>query len=136
MLGSGVLLITAAGISYLGTLYLSWPLVEAHLIKGRYPGLYDTLMMWSIFAVLNIPSICISIYLQAGHKYRQLAVCGGLSALSSSLLLGMLIFRVPTDWAVAALILGEAVMTAGLLKLMRDELMGLPEHGSFHRSIS
>ncbi len=133
MMKNGVLLLTAVGIAYLTVLNLAWPLIDVHLLKGRYPGLYDTLLVWSVFAIVNLPSICVSIYLQAAHKYRELTICGAFSAAGSSLLLCLLVLDVPSIWAIGALIVGELIMMAGLFKVMRSELNGAAEHDSLPR---
>ncbi len=133
MMKQGILLLVAVGVGYLSVLNLAWPLIDTHLVKGRYPGLYDTLLVWSVFAILNVPSICISIYLQAGHKYRQLTLCGAFSAAGSSLLLCLLALDAPNIWAIGALIVGEVIMMAGLLKVMRAELSGPEEHDTLPR---
>ena len=83
---------------------------------------------------MNLPSICVSIYLQAGHKYRQLTMCGALSAAGSCLLLGLLAFDVPSFWAICALLVGELIMIAGLFKVMRTELSGATEHDTLPRA--
>lgn len=133
MMKNGVLLLTGVGIAYLTVLNLAWPLIDTYLLKGRYPGLYDTLLLWSVFAILNLPSICVSIYLQAGHKYRQLTICGAFSAAGSSLLLCLLALDLPSIWAIGALIVGELIMMAGLFKVMRSELNGAEEHVTLPR---
>ncbi|NNF78219.1 MAG: hypothetical protein HKN05_09335 [Rhizobiales bacterium] len=133
MMKTGMLLIMGIGVVYLTALNLAWPLLDGYFLKGRYPGLYSTLMLWSVFALLNVPAICVSIYLQAGHKYRQLTICGALSATGSCLLLGLLAFDVPSLWAICALLVGELIMLAGLFKVMRTEFSGATEHDTLPR---
>lgn len=133
MMKSGVLLIAGVGIAYLAVLNLAWPLIDEHLLKGRYPGLFDTLLLWSVFAILNVPTICVSIYLQAAHKYRQLTICGAFSAAGSSLLLGLLVFDIPSIWAIGALISGELIMMVGLFRVMRSDELGATEHDTLPR---
>ncbi len=133
MMKTGVLLIAGVGVAYLTVLNLAWPLIDTYLLKGRYPGIFDTLLVWSVFAILNVPTICVSIYLQAAHMYRQLTICGAFSAAGSSLLLGLLVFDIPSLWAIGALIAGELIMMAGLYKVMRSEISGATEHDTLPR---
>ena len=133
MMKSGVLLIAGVGVAYLTVLNLAWPLIDEHLLKGRYPGLFDTLLLWSVFALLNVPTICVSIYLQAAHKYQQLTICGAFSAAGSSLLLGLLVLDIPNVWAIGALIAGELIMMVGLFRVMRTDELGAKEHDTLPR---
>ncbi len=133
MMKTGVLLIAGMGVAYLTALNLAWPWIDTYLLKGRYPGMFDTLLVWSVFAILNVPTICVSIYLQAAHMYRQLTICGAFSAAGSSLLLGLLVFDIPSLWAIGALIAGELIMMAGLYKVMHSEFSGAKEHDTLPR---
>lgn len=119
---AGFACLAAFGAVYASALVLGWPYLEPHISAAQGYEFRGLLILWSIYALVNLPSICISNYLLASHRYRSLTLVGAMSMTTSSLLLIMLFFGADLSWAIIALIIGEAIEVAGLLALVWRDL--------------
>lgn len=128
---AGILYIGALGGVYLMCLHYFWPYIEPRISGGHGVEIGALLILWSIFSLINLPSVCISVYLQAAHRYRDLTLIAVLSVLTSSALLGSLFFGVDISSAIWALIIGEVMMLTMLLVVVWCDFLklGRQTHG-------
>ncbi|MEM7299687.1 MAG: MATE family efflux transporter [Pseudomonadota bacterium] len=120
---TGTSVLMMFGIVYLIALWLALPHIRLYLSAIQAPAFENLLMLWSLFAIINLPSLCFSVYLQATHRYRDLTACAAASVLASSLLMASLFFDVDLTWAIVALMVGEVVMIAGLIAAIRRDFV-------------
>lgn len=129
---SGTLSVSAIGGSYILCLHYFWPNIETLLKGGHGVKIGELLWLWSIFSLINLPSICISVYLQAAHRFRQLTLVLSVSVMTSSLLLIGMFSGIDISFAIWALIVGEIIMVLILITLVWRDYSGLEdEAGDF-----
>ena len=123
----GVAGLTAIGAVYALLLNAAAPFLQNFIGGTGNLAFLEYLPLWGLFAVLGVPSICISVYLQAAHRYRTLAMSMLGSVLISIAALGALFFDAPLDWAIYSLIAGELALLAILVAVCLPEALGMRE---------
>lgn len=123
----GTLALTVVGAAYVVALNALLPFIEGMITSPENRAFLEYLPLWSLFAVLAVPAICIGVYLQAAHRYRTLAVAILGSVLVSGILLSGLVIGAPLQWAIYSLIIGEVVLLATLLAVMLPEALEAEE---------
>lgn len=118
---NGLCGLVGLAIVYLLTLHLGWSLIETYFLRGQYADLKGLINYWSIFTLLNVQTICITVYFQARNRFRDLTLVIGISVAVSSALLFLLAFDFSISTAITALIIGEIVMLAGFVVLLVQE---------------
>lgn len=119
----GVVGLTLVGAVYVVLLNAALPFLEHYFPHLGEMEFLAYLPLWSAFAVISVPAICISVYFQAAHRYQVVAMTTLWSVLLSSLLLAGLFFGAPLDWTIYCLIIGEIVQLAALLFILLPEAL-------------
>jgi len=120
---AGTAVLTVIGAAYVVVLNASLPFIKGMIASPETRAFLDYLPLWSLFAVLAVPAICIGVYLQAAHRYRTLAVSIFGSVLVSGVLLCGLFIGAPLQWAIYSLIIGEIVLLTTLLAIVLPEAL-------------
>jgi O-antigen/teichoic acid export membrane protein len=123
----GIGLLMSIGLIYVVALNLGWPYLANFITNDASDEIFTLIKAWSLFAVISVPSICMSVYLQATHRYKTLTMAMACSVALSSLLLMLLFSGVGLKWAVWALILGEVVLFGAISVSMRPNRRQLEE---------
>jgi len=89
-------------------------LTEAAVFKGRYPGIGAIVALWSVFAAVSGPVLCLSTLFQAMERFRELALLQ--LGVTVGVVAAMMVLALPVALgsAVMVLVAGE-IAIAGLL---------------------
>lgn len=107
---TGLGLMLLLGLLYILLLLGMWPVIGNWLEPNQQAQVASVLWLWCIFALLHLPPICFSVYLQAAHRYGDLSRIIAISTTVSITALAGLFFGMGIEWAVISLILGETMM--------------------------
>lgn len=118
LIGISMVGLLTFAVLYLLALYAAWPLLETRLFVNEGEAFARLVALWAIFGMVNVPSIVLSIYLQAKHRYRDLTAITAISVTTSALLLASLFFEVDLSLAIIALLAGEAIMIVCLCAVL------------------
>ena len=66
----------AVTICYAAALYLSWPLLQEHLFRGRYPEIAETVFAWMVLSFVSTPLWCLHWLFRSLERFRELALVG------------------------------------------------------------
>ena len=110
----GAVILTGLALAWCAALYLAWDLVEAAVFKGRYPGIGAIVALWSVFAAVSGPVLCLSTLFQAMERFRELALLQ--LGVTVGVVAAMMVLALPVALgsAVMVLVAGE-IAIAGLL---------------------
>ncbi|MEP3046322.1 MAG: hypothetical protein ABJL55_09595 [Roseibium sp.] len=122
-LAVGVVGLTLVGVVYVALLNAVMPYLIAFVPDLGGQEFLKYLPLWSAFAVISVPAICIGVYFQANHRYQVVAISTLASVLLSGLLLGGLFFGAPLKWTIYCLVIGEIVQLLALLYILLPELI-------------
>lgn len=120
---AGTAVLVLIGAAYAVVLNACLPFIKHMITSPESRAFLDFLPLWSLFAVLAVPAICIGVYLQAAHRYQALAVSIFGSVLVSGALLCSLFFGAPLQWAIYSLMIGEVVLLTTLLAIVLPEAL-------------
>ncbi len=118
--GLGGLMVFAIG--YYVALFAAWPWLEPHIFATANQDFGTLLLLWAIFGIVSLPTIALTIFLQAQHRFRELTAITAVSVATSSLLLMSMFLELDLSWAIVALLIGEVVMALCLGARVRSTL--------------
>lgn len=113
------LLLTAMGVAYALVLFLAWPLIDVHLLKGRYPQVADSLVAWCVLTAVNAPVWCLHWLYRALDRFGELATVSVVNTVAVLAAMTCLVLPVPLQTAVVILLVGDVGFTVTLLLLLR-----------------
>ena len=117
--------VVAVMVVYFGALYFAWPLLESWIFKGRYEGVEQMTLAWSVHAFISVSEASLSMFLQAAYRLKELAYISMIAAsVSSALLLGLTLDIAPI-YAVVAVIMGELIVLVLTIRLVWQVLARL-----------
>ncbi|WP_415716042.1 MATE family efflux transporter [Roseibium sp.] len=123
----GTALLLTIGVLYIAALNLGWPYLAVVMELDGAGALHELIAAWSLFAIAGVPSICLSVYLQATHRYRALTIAMAYSVALSSAFLLLLFTDFGLSWAIWALIAGEVVLFVAISMGLRPQGRPLEE---------
>ncbi len=97
-----------AGAVFLA-LALTWPWIEALLLRGRYEGISTIAAVWAGHAFVVVLSTAISFHLQAQERFQELARVSLVSSVVALVLVLPLGFGLPILIAAWGMLVGELV---------------------------
>ena len=110
----------AVTICYAAALYLSWPLLQEHLFRGRYPEIAETVLAWMVLSFVSTPLWCLHWLFRSLERFRELALVGFANMVCVLAAMTCLALPVPLNTAIVILILGDLAFTGTLLWLLHD----------------
>lgn len=114
LLAVSVLSFIMLNIAFSSALWFAWPFLNQHFFGPKYAGVAMMVMLWALATLLfQVRSVC-GVAVQACRGFKQLALTTVIGAIVSIGVLIGICFTGVSEWAITAVIAGEAVAATGV----------------------